>query len=156
MQGLRERLMVLTGIWAWMVAIAAATYLILQLCACGVDYDAPVSECAQFPDVDTEFKFLLADATPLLAPSDACIGQPHAVTIVSDPSEMPEVCYRDGGLVVGCSALDMNGFPHVWILDCQDDPATTARHERLHTLLTCIDVDDPNHERPIWDELELR
>ena len=127
------------------------------LSGCGSDYDAPSgSECAQFPDVDYEFKQLLADAIPLLEPSDECIAQPHAVTIVSDPSEMPETCHRDTGIVVGCNALYPNGFPHVWILDCQDDPTTTARHERLHTLLKCIDEDDPNHERPIWDTLGVR
>ena len=141
----------------WVILWNASGGLLRTVLGCGSDYDAPPpSECAQFPDVDTELKLLLADAIPLHDPSDAGMGQPHAVTIVSDPSEMPDVCHRDTGRVVGCNAIDMNGFPHVWILDCQDDPANTARHERLHTLLICIDVDDPNHERPIWDTLGVR
>ncbi len=146
--------------WAralWTAAACAFYAWLLMTYGCGSDYDAPTqSECAQFPDVDYEFKQLLAAAIPLLDPSPECVGQPHAVTIVSDPSEMPDVCQREGVTVVGCNAIDMNGFPHVWILDCQDDPTKTAQHERLHTLLTCIDVDDPNHERPIWDTLGVR
>lgn len=148
-----ERVLLETLGWSIVFAI-----LIALLGACASDFDQPPEpECAQFPDVDDEFKFLLADAIPLLDPSAECIGQPHAVTIVSDPSEMPEVCHRSTGLVVGCNAIDMIGFPHMWILDCQDDPINTARHERLHTLLYCMDgYDDPNHERPVWDELGVR
>ncbi len=125
-----------------------------MLIGCAPEPVAP-TPCAPMPDIGAAFTQLLEEAEGELGPIPGdCIEQVHAVNIVGHMHDMPEVCWRDA-LVVGCNAIDQNGYPHIWLVECQRDPLKTARAERLHTLLHCVDVDDPNHERPIWATLEL-
>ncbi len=112
--------------------------------------------CAPFPDVPVEFQALMADAVKILDVPVHCLEQHHEVRIVVDESEMPEVCHRDG-VVLGCQSNDTSGVPWIWIVGCQEDPANTARHERLHSLFACMDGDpDQNHTRSEWNTLGVR
>ena len=131
-----------------------AALLLLAGCA---PVDAEV-DCAPVPDVDLEFAALVGQAEAEFGPLPVeCVDQVHEVQFVADESEMPDVCRREGLLVLGCTAIDMLGYPHVWILDCQADPGHTIRHERLHSLLICTDGDhDYDHERDEWDRLGVR
>lgn len=134
------------------VYVSAAFAVSMAACA---PVDAEV-DCAPVPDVDLEFAALVDQAEAEIGPLPIeCVDQVHGVQLVVDESEMPDVCHREGR-VLGCTAFDMNGYPHVWVVDCQADPGQTMRHERLHTLLTCIGQDDPRHTSDIWDRLGVR
>ncbi len=128
---------------------------LMMLAGCAAD------DCPPIPEPDAEFDALLEAAEAELGPLPAKCIEHHEVVIVSDMADYPDSCTDDySGKVLGCVSYvtppGTEAEPGVWILECQREPGVTLRHERLHTLMTCLGLDDPEHEYDIWDTLGVR
>ncbi len=135
-----------------LLALVASRY-----CAgCAPSTPTTPATCSPMPDIEAGYAQLLVDAAAELGPLPGdCVHQLHATEVVGEMHAMPEVCWRDAD-VVGCNAIDQNGYPHIWIVECQREPLKTIRMERLHTLMKCMGEDDHDHSGDIWDKLGAR